>query len=40
MIDDGSKSINIKDNDKYIELQSQKKKTFLNTDYTKLLEVI
>lgn len=40
MIDDGSKSINIKDSDKYIELPSQKKKTFLNTDYTKLLEVI
>ncbi len=40
MIDDGSKSINIKDNDKYYELPSVKKRTFMETDYTKLLEIV
>lgn len=40
MIDDGSKSINIKDNDKYYELPSMKKRTFMETDYTKLLEIV
>lgn len=39
MSEDGKKSINIKDVDSYTmyELQSKKKRTFLETDYSKLL---
>ena len=40
MIEENKKSINIKDKDRFIEIPSIKKRTFMNSDYSVLVDIL